>query len=339
MGGTDPGGLKKRGERCTLGLHMEGNQVTLLTDNPDYARRFAAFVKGMEPAAPVRGTGEGLLSLMQEVFGTKPLHRGEVEAPGWRWGCIVECATQSHFDLLIRLAREGRTLPAPLFCIAGSSGSCHGQRDRSWQALDGNLHLALLLRPEREVRDFGPGFLALAAVSVIETLDGLDSLTQKAGIKWVNDILIDGAKVAGFLVHTLSTGNRVQAAVLGLGLNIEAGPDIPSDPVVPRAASLRDFDSGASPVTRRDILLSLLTHLWGNYGRLLRGDAAGLVDVYRRRSVIVGKKAKVTTDPLLPGEREEIIASGTVGEIGPNLELYFRGRKKPVTRGRLVLLE
>ena len=236
----------------------------------------------------------------QNIFGNKPLYQKRFEAPGWKLGCAVKDAPQSHFDLLIRLVREGHRLPSPLFCIAGSSQHCHGQRGRPWIALEGNLHMAVLFSPQREIENFAPGFLSLAALSVVETLDGLGGFEGRAGIKWVNDILIDGAKVAGFLVHTISTGNLVQAVVLGIGLNIEAKPICVPDPFVPCAASLKELTGGDSGITRADVALPLLNNLNRNYVCLLNGQAFDLIDSYRSRSVVIGRKGEVLSDPKEP---------------------------------------
>jgi len=318
---------------------MDRNLAYLWTDDPEYALRFVSGIKDVEPEIQQVPGQSDLGSYLQDLFGNKPFYRGRFEAPGWAGGCIVKDAPQSHFDLLIRQVREGRSLPAPLFCIAGSSECCHGQRNRPWCALDGNLHMAVLFKPNRDISHFGPGFLALAAVSVVETLDGVDGFRNRSGIKWVNDILIDGAKVAGFLVHTVGTESLVQAAVLGLGLNIETKPVFPPDPYVPRASSLSDLSLGSAGIARNDIVLPLLSQIHGNYGRLLDGKADGLIDAYRNRSVVIGKKCKVYDDPPPSGEGEEILASGLVDSIGPNLELFFRGRKQAITRGRLIILE
>ena len=165
-------------------LPMERNLAELWTDDLEYARRFVSDIEAAEPVIQLEPGQGGLGSFMQNVFRNKPQYRGRFEVPGWAGGCIVRNAPQSHFDLLITQVREERTLPGPLFCIAGSSECCHGQRNRPWCALDGNLHMAVLFEPNREIPHFGPGFLALAAVSVVETLDGLDGLRSRSGIKF-----------------------------------------------------------------------------------------------------------------------------------------------------------
>jgi biotin-[acetyl-CoA-carboxylase] ligase BirA-like protein len=320
---------------------MARNQVELWTDDPEYASRFFSCIEvdnpdKFVPADPIPGD-----PLFQNIFGNRLfyIYKGRIETKGWRLGCIVKNAPQSHFDLLIKLGREGLSLPTPLFCIAGSSKHCHGQRNRPWVALEGNLHMAVLLTPKKEIENFGPGFLSLAAISMVEALDELDGFEGRAGIKWVNDILIDGAKVAGFLVHTISTGNLVQAVILGIGLNIETSPILTPDPFIPCATSLKELAPGDTGLSRRNVVLPLLKKLDSNYRRLLEGKAADLIEGYRRRSVIIGKKGKVLSDPIKIGGKKEIYASGVVEGIGPHLELFFHGLKKPVTQGRLIILD
>ena len=75
----------------------------------------------------------------------------------------------------------------------------------------------------------------------MDTIDTIPELSGKAGIKWVNDVLIDGAKVSGVLAYTQQEGDNVTAATLGIGLNLKTTPRIDPSPFVPRAASLTDF--------------------------------------------------------------------------------------------------
>lgn len=183
--------------------------------------------------------------------------------------------------------------------------------------------------PERG-RDF-----PFAAASLIETIDRINGLHGRAGIKWVNDILIEERKIAGFLVYTISNEDIITAAVLGIGLNVEKTPEVPPDPFVPRAASLGSFVSDPSFCNLKNVLKLLLLRLSENYDLLLDGQHDRLLDIYRKRSLVIGRNARI-----LSGHSDGIekkIASGRVIGIGDNLELIFDGRDKPVIRGRMIL--
>ena len=318
-------------------FEMKEKETELWTDNPEYVRLYMENPGDMQPfnVRAVRDTD--LNPFLFEAFEGKPLFFGRVKVPGWKAALILKRAPQSHFDLLVKHTRSRKNIPAPLFMLSGSSAHCHGQRGRPWKAVEGNLHMAVLLTPRRSITGFGPGILSLAAVSVVETLDAVAGLKGKAGIKWVNDILLGGAKVAGFLVHTQSTGDRIHSIVIGLGINVEKTPAVPADPFVPRIVSLKDISSRKSPSTRKDILSLLLDRILRNYMILLEKGPAPLVDLYRRRSVVVGRRVDIVSDPLHTEDPVDIVASGVVERIGDHLELFLKDLEPPVSRGRLIL--
>jgi biotin-(acetyl-CoA carboxylase) ligase len=83
-------------------------------------------------------------------------------------------------------------------------------------------------------------------------------------------------------------------------------------------------------------LKHLLKSLDKNYGLLLDGKYKKLLDFYRKRSLVIGREVQIFSD--IPNKKQTTISSGTVKQIGDNLELWMEGQKKPVTEGRLVLI-
>ncbi len=248
---------------------------------------------------------------------------------------LIKHAFSSHFDHLVELSQKDIELPDGTVCLAGSGRKFHGQKGRHWSALEGNIHLALFLKPKRVIKRYHTGFPVLVAVSLIETLDTIAPLKGRAKIKWVNDILIDGAKIAGFLVHTQSKEETVVSVILGIGLNVEKTPRIKTDSFVPKISSLRDFIQDYSILSQEKILLKLLRSLDKNYQFLLDGHYEPLLNAYRERSLVIGHHVRVFSDSS--GKKSQEIASGTVITIGENLELILKDRSKPVTTGRLIL--
>jgi BirA family biotin operon repressor/biotin-[acetyl-CoA-carboxylase] ligase len=279
-----------------------------------------------------------LYPLVQCLFGDGVFYRtSSVTWNDWNGVFLMENPSRSLYDLLVEMSRSDVGIPDKIICLAGSSLHCHGQRGRPWVALAGNLHLTVHFAPNRKIQNFGSGFPALAAVSVIQALDDLDFLEKKASIKWVNDIVIDGAKVAGFLAHSQSKLSVVSNAILGIGLNVTRSPDFKPDPFVPKTASLSSFLKKKATCTQKAVLEKLMNRLHDNYALMLSGKAVRLIEFYRERSVVLGRKVRVFSDPL-KGE-PEMMAAGKVVHIGENLELYLEGVTKPVTRGRLIMEE
>jgi biotin-[acetyl-CoA-carboxylase] ligase BirA-like protein len=253
----------------------------------------------------------------------------------WQYLFASETAEASHYDIVRELSRDCRDLPEGILCLAGAGDKFHGQRNRSWFGLPGNIHLVAFFKPHKHAEEIGFGFTMLAAASVIEAIDMIPVLRGRAGIKWVNDIMIDNAKVCGFLAYTQLEKDMITSAITGIGLNVESCPSIEPTPFVPEAGSLKGFTSDPDTVSRRTVFQNLIGSLRRNYKRLLAGGYEDLLKFYRERSVIIGKNVTVYSDPL-DGE-SRILCSGRVCEIGSSLELRLEGVEEPVTRGRVVL--
>ena len=185
---------------------------------------------------------EEIRQLTVVVFAERPVFEAEVQVgQRWQYLFVAESSSRSQYDLLIEQRRLGLCIPDGVLCLSGAGSGLHGLRQRPWAAEAGNIHLSLHLLPPAKVTVSGIPFMVLAAVSVIDAIDTVRDLTSTAGIKWVNDILLGDAKVAGVLAYTEGAGKAVDAAVLGIGLNVETAPKVEGTPFVPLVASLRDF--------------------------------------------------------------------------------------------------
>jgi biotin-[acetyl-CoA-carboxylase] ligase BirA-like protein len=283
-----------------------------------------------------RSAGSNLHQLKKRLFPTSTVYKRACDInERWMHALIVKHALTSHFDHLVTMSQQDIELPDGTLCFAGSGRRFHGQRQRPWAALEGNIHLALYLAPHRVIKRFHTGFPILAAVSLIDALDSIAPLKNRAKIKWVNDILIEGAKIAGFLVQTQSMENTVLSAILGIGLNVNKTPKIKADPFVPKVSSVINFIQEDFTLNLERVLSQLLHSLDKNYKLLIDGHYESLLDRYIERSIIIGHQVKIMSDT--PHKRSRQIASGIVIEIGENLELVLKGHSKPVTSGRLIL--
>jgi BirA family biotin operon repressor/biotin-[acetyl-CoA-carboxylase] ligase len=238
---------------------------------------------------------------------------------------------------MIELARGRRRLPDRLACIAGSGDGFHGFKGRPWSAAPGNLHATFHLTPNKTVERFDTAFTVLAALAVVDAVDAVPGLSGRARIKWVNDVLVDDAKVAGILSYTQTRNQTVSDAVLGIGLNVETAPRVERTLFVPSVAALRDVAGATAPVTQRGVLHHLLDAVGRNYRTVLDGGYGALLERYRDRSCIVGSRVAVCEEGS--EDDPEVLIQGRVAALGEGLELYFEGREEPVSRGRLMLME
>jgi BirA family transcriptional regulator, biotin operon repressor / biotin---[acetyl-CoA-carboxylase] ligase len=306
--------------------------LTVYTDDPAFAR---ALLAGAEQTGRRHSPDPAHAPLAERFFGAGAAVPLVAAAhPFWRCLLVSGHTAGSQYDRIVRLGREGVPLPHGLVCVARGGTGLQGFRGRSWTACPGNLHLTVHLAPGREVPRFESVFLALAAVSVVEAIDAVPGLAGRAAIRWVNDVVIDGAKVAGVLAHTASRGTTVTGVTLGIGVNVETTPAVAPTAFVPAAAALGDFAPDPAAARLPALFRGVLDALEAGYRLLLAGGHRPLVERYRARSAVLGRTVAVSVDA--PDEVPRIVASGRVAAIGDGLELHLDGRAAPVTGGRLV---
>ena len=171
--------------------------------------------------------------------------------------------------------------------VANEQTTGRGRNGRSWQTPPNSaLALSLLLLPSNDEMRHIPLFTGLGALALHTALE--EAYNLKAEIKWPNDILINGKKLAGILVETNWVGDKVQGIVLGMGVNIHPN-------AVPRegnlhfpATSLEDV-LGKS-VERIEILHGILTALvkW----RPLLGSGE-MIAAWEKNLAFLGKQVEV----------------------------------------------
>ena len=143
-----------------------------------------------------------------------------------------------------------------------------GRAQRKWVSLRGSsLSFSLVLRPSAREAASPTLLTGLAAVAV---LDALKKLGLPAQIKWPNDVLIRGRKVAGILVESVWTGNALDAAVIGVGVNVLAGSVPPAEELLFPATCV-EAELGR-PLGRVDLLGSILAALVEWRPRLADGE-------------------------------------------------------------------
>jgi len=311
--------------------------MIVYTDSIEYAETVITPAEQWRPLR-IPEIESGLQAPAARLFPEDALHRSSADISGcWNHAFLVRESPTSQYDIMIEMSRRDRLFPDGVLCLAKAGRDFHGQRGRAWSTVTGNIHMTACFSPRRRIDQFHIGFSLLAAVSVIESIDSFEALSGRAKIKWINDVLIDGAKVAGFLASTSGVGNEVSTAVLGIGLNVEATPRIDRDAVIPQAACLSDFVPERAACKQKRVLHQLLRELDKNYNLLLSGHGDRLLDTYRERSAVIGRRVRIVSDA--PDGQEIETVSGTVTGIGGNLELLLEGVTEPVTRGRLIFAD
>lgn len=157
-----------------------------------------------------------------------------------RWIALETVGSTS--DLALQLARD--RAPSGVAVSARQQSAGRGRKGNRWQSPPGNVHLSVIAPPlphEASLRQM----LYLAGVAIAESVRELLSSAEKVLLKWPNDVMIDGRKVAGLLVESADDGRLV----IGIGLNVETVPAGVANPVT----TLREHgsDAASDAVARR----------------------------------------------------------------------------------------
>ena len=120
-------------------------------------------------------------------------------------------------------ARVAPDLAGPEWILAREQTAARGRRGRQWVQPKGNFSASLVMRPEG-----APGDAALrsfvAALALREALVAATGREDLITLKWPNDVLLNGGKIAGILLESLGTAGGINHLVIGIGVNLLAAP-------------------------------------------------------------------------------------------------------------------
>lgn len=179
--------------------------------------------------------------------------RGSV--PPARWlGChrieLEECGSTN--DEAARLARAGARHGTVVTARTQRAG--RGRDGRGWASpRDAGLYLSAVIRPPLPLVDVPPMTLAIG----IGLCDAARAMGAAVTLKWPNDALVDGRKLAGVLVEAHSQGNRLDAVIVGIGVNL-APADLPPE-LAARVITLAE--AAGAPIDRAMFIEQLLAQV------------------------------------------------------------------------------
>lgn len=187
--------------------------------------------------------------------------------------CIELAECSSTNDEAARLARAGARHGTVV--IAESQHAGRGRDGRVWASPPGlGLYLSAVVRPPLPLALVPPMTLAIG-VAVCEAAreTGAD-----ARLKWPNDVLVDGRKLAGVLVEAQSQGSRLEAVIVGIGVNL--GGELPAE-LGARATTLAA--AAGQPIDRARFLASLLGHVERWIDRYAASGLPSVIEAWHAR--------------------------------------------------------
>ena len=203
-------------------------------------------------------------------------------------------------------AEDGTTI------LAEEQTAGRGRRGRAWVAPRGSAILcSIVFRPP-----LAPdGLFALAASVGLGICAGIERATSlRPLVKWPNDLLLGGRKLAGLLVTSRLAGGSLDHAVAGFGLNVNLRPE--EVPAGGLAATSLAAELGR-PVDRLALLAAVLEGIDAAYDLLWRGELDRLHAAWRARLAGRGETIRVETEGgTVEGIFEDVDADGALRVAG-----------------------
>lgn len=240
--------------------------------------------------------------------------------PGYHLHVFDEVGSTN--DVARSLAAAGAPEGTVVWARTQSRG--RGRHGRTWTSPRGNLYATVLLRPERSLAETA----ALSLVSGLALAEALAELGPPAvdlRLKWPNDVLIGGAKVAGILLESGSDASGGGWVVIGSGVNLRSAPASTAYPATSLDAA------GFPPVPPEVVLGGYLERLDARYRAWREGGFARLRAHWLLRARGLGDPLRLR---LAEGELEGRFVDLTTS--GALLLEDARGRRRVVTAGDVV---
>lgn len=189
-----------------------------------------------------------------------------------------------------RLAAEGS--PEGTAVVAKSQSSGEGRLGRKWVSPTGGLYMSFVLRPRGLVR---PELVTL--VSAVSVVEGIQRATGiRTAIRWPNDIMSKGRKLAGVIAEAQSDKQEIVQIVVGVGVNCNSPVSGPNE--------LRDEATSLSEELGRRLDISWLRHcILYAFSQLYENwqDGQDIVPLWKQHVATLGKNIsmKLKTEETL----------------------------------------
>ncbi len=190
--------------------------------------------------------------------------------------------------------------------LAHKQTAGRGSRGRNWQAPQGNLNLSILLRPTLPAAQAG-FYSLLAGIVAAEAIETF--FAPPTMLKWPNDILLGGAKLAGVLIDAAPNGQKLDWLVIGIGMNLRSAPEI---------AGRATTSLAAHGVTLAP--LDITNAILAGFSRWHGADVQAIHDAWLRRAHPLGTPLEVKS--------AHSHQTGTFAGLSPSGELLLQSNNR-----------
>jgi len=252
----------------------------------DLERRLAPYVEAGYPVVFHPQGGIGMQEppdvwCAEEIAGRCPAR----ENSSLIWNPFLLAETASTNDVAREQGRKG--VKAGFVVAASRQTRGRGRLGRSWESPPNRgLYVSILLRPDLAMTEAG----RLTILSSVAAMDAVEAVAGfRPQIKWPNDLLMNGRKLAGLLIETEPMGARLAFAVVGIGINVGHEAEDFSPEVRGLATSLRLVTG--EMFRRADMLVALLQA----FERRLARPFAEAREAWAASSLTLGQRVTLTT--------------------------------------------
>jgi BirA family biotin operon repressor/biotin-[acetyl-CoA-carboxylase] ligase len=209
--------------------------------------------------------------------------------------------TSSTQDVARAEAERGG--PVGTAVLAEEQTAGRGRLGRAWVSPAGkNIYVTLVMRPP------APKLRVLSIVSPLAIAEALEGIGLAPRLKWPNDVLVGGRKIAGILIETELSGDAVKYALVGIGLNVNF--DVEATPEIADIATSVRRELGRD-TSREELLAALLNVYEVRYEQALQGDA--VFRAWRSRLETLGRRVRATLgERVEEGVAEDVDAEGNL---------------------------
>jgi BirA family biotin operon repressor/biotin-[acetyl-CoA-carboxylase] ligase len=234
--------------------------------------------------------------------------------------------TTSTNDVIEKLACDGVREGVVVFAELQTKG--RGRLGRTWISPERKgLWFSVLLRPDLRPQETTQ--LTIASATALRRAIELET-NLKPEIKWPNDILIGGKKVAGILTELSAEPDKARHVILGIGVDVNQDANMFPPELRNLATSLK-IECGET-VSRPELAVAILRELDADYARICDHGFAAIADEWQRHGTTIGKNVAVRIGDRLVRGRAELL-----DDAGALLLRTEHGRLETITGGDVTL--
>ena len=190
-----------------------------------------------------------------------------------------------------------------------------GRMNRKWVTVKGGLSMSIILHPkfDTSVSTLFPMAASLALATAIQK-----TINMKPNVKWPNDVVIKGKKVAGMIADASIQSNLIESMVLGVGINFKVDTkhlesQLKGTKNFYGVASLLKIDDTTNPLK---IVQNFFSELEKIIVLLDQGETSKIIQRWEKISSTIGKKVSVkTNDGIITGLAKKINSDGSLNIV------------------------